>query len=385
MTIHLSRSNVFSRLFLLLRMFRIIVAFLIPLLLGAVPSLGQGCPPKDTALVALDSFNAHFLRHQGLYAADTETDGLAAIWTQAIFWDMAMNAYKRSGSPEYAALIKRIYEGGYQRYDGYNWDNTKEWFIYDDMMWWVISMARAYELTGEPQYLGHAILGFERVWRGSPGVDDPGAWDPDAGGMFWGWKNDQRGKTACINFPTAVAGATLFTLTRDSSFLKRGIAAYEWGREVLFDRKTGKVADHKVGRNPTNWTTQLYNQATFIGASVMFYRIMGKESFLQDAIRAADHVKEDMSDDNGLLPFKNGIEQGIYAAIFAQYIIRLIEDGKQPQYLPWLRHNIQTAWAHRDPRRLLTHKNFGRSCPAGSVEVYDASAAVALMLVMPAY
>lgn len=346
----------------------------------------NGAPrDTDTALIALDSFNAHFLNPQGLYSASTEKKDLAAIWTQAIYWDMAMNAYKRSGSSEYAALIERIYEGGYRRYDGYNWDNTKEWFIYDDIMWWVISMARAYELTSDPKYLGHAILAFERVWKGSPGVEDEGSWDSRAGGMFWGWKHDQRGKTACINFPTAIAGATLFNITRDSSFLNRGLAAYQWGHQTLFDTKTGRVADHKVGQNPTNWTTQLYNQATFIGAGVLFYQITGEDTYLQDAMRAADHVKNDMSDASGLLPFKNGIEQGIYAAIFAQYIIRLIEDGKQPQYLPWLRHNIGTAWANRDRRRLLTHKDFDTACPAGSLEVYDASAAVALMLVMPGY
>ena len=69
-------------------------------------------------------------------------------------------------------------------------------------------------------------------------------------------------------------------------------------------------------------------------------------------------------------------------AIFSQYIIRLIEDGKQPQYLNWLRKNIDTAWNNRDKSRNLTFKNVSNACPKGILEVYDASGCPALMQVV---
>ena len=90
-----------------------------------------------------------------------------------------------------------------------------------------------------------------------------------------------------------------------------------------------------------------------------------------------------MSDSEGLLDFENGIEQGVYAAIFAQYIIRLVEDCGRKEYLPWLRYNIDTAWGNRDRERGLTFKDFANPCPVGTIEVYDASACPALMQVVP--
>lgn len=336
------------------------------------------------ATIAIDAFNEHFFnKEMKLYSTTSDGKGRAAIWTQAIYWDMVMNAYKRTGDDKYRTLIDEIYKGGYEQYDGYNWDNTVEWFVYDDLMWWIISLARAYEITKDPKYLGHSILGFERVWKGTPGVKDKGSYDPERGGMKWGWKRDEwRGKMACINYPTVVGAMTLYNITGDKSYLDRAKEIYAWSRNILFDKNDGKVADHKVMDDPVNWTTNLYNQATCIGAAMMLYNETKDNMYLADAILAADYSKNKMSDKNGILYYKNGIEQGIYTAIFAQYIIRLIEDGNQPQYNEWLRKNIDTAWKNRDKSRNLTFKDASKPCPTGVIEVYDASGCPALMQVI---
>lgn len=339
---------------------------------------------SQDATSAIDAFNNVFYnKDMGLYSTTSDGQGRAAIWTQAIYWDMVMNAYKRTSDSKYLRLIEDIYRGGYQQYDAYNWDNTVEWFIYDDIMWWVISMARAYEITKDPKYLGHSILGFERVWKGTPGVKDNGSYDKEKGGLRWGWKRDEwRGKMACINYPTVIGTMTLYNITKDNSYLERAKEVYTWSRNTLFDQNDGKVADHKVMDDPVNWTTNLYNQATCIGAAVMLYKETGDEMYLKDAVLAADYSKEKMSDNNGVLFYKNGIEQGIYTAIFAQYIIRLIEDCNQKQYVDWMRLNINTAWANRDKDRNLTFKDASNPCPTGIVEVYDVSGCPALMQVI---
>ncbi|MDU1892951.1 MAG: glycoside hydrolase family 76 protein [Dysgonomonas sp.] len=338
----------------------------------------------NDATIALDAFNENFFnKEMKLYYTTSDKQGRAAIWTQAIYWDMVMNAYKRTGEDKYKDLIEDIYQGGYGQYDGYNWDNTVEWFVYDDLMWWIISLARAYEITKDPKYLGHSILGFERVWKGTPGVKDKGSYDPERGGMKWGWKRDEwRGKMACINYPTVVGAMTLYNITGDKSYLDRAKEIYTWSRNILFDKKDGKVADHKVMDDPVNWTTNLYNQATCIGAAMMLYNETKDKMYLNDAILAADYSKNKMSDKDGILFYKTGIEQGIYTAIFAQYIIRLIEDGNQTQYIDWLRKNIDTAWKNRDKSRNLTFKDAKNPCPTVVIEVYDASGCPALMQVI---
>lgn len=315
-----------------------------------------------------------------LYAINSDKTGRAAIWTQAIYWDMVMNAYKRTKDTKYLHLINEIYQGGYEQYTAYDWTDTYEWFIYDDMMWWIISLARAYEITGDGKYLADAATGFFYVWQE--------AYDKERGGLWWNFIHDA--KMACINYPTVIAAMTLYNVTQDKKYLDKAKDVYAWSKDVLFDKIEGKVADNMrynhLYRNSTEvaWTTQLYNQGTFIGSATMLYKATGETGYLQDAVLAADYVQQYMCYADGILEFKNGIEQGIYTAIFAQYIALLIQEGKQSQYQDWLSHNINMAWNNRDKKRNLTFKDAVNPCPEGVLEVYDASGCPALMQLIPA-
>ena len=127
---------------------------------------------------AYKAFNTYFYDPTAkLYYSTTKQDGPGAIWTQAIYWDMAMDVYEGTKNASQLTMINDIYTGGFNQYDGYNWDNSTKWFIYDDMMWWVAALARANQLTGNAIYLQKSIEGFNHVWAGS--------YDPDKGGMFW--------------------------------------------------------------------------------------------------------------------------------------------------------------------------------------------------------
>lgn len=334
---------------------------------------------KD-ATNAIDAFHKTFYNPEmKLYAISSDGKGRAAIWVQAIYWDMIMNAYKRTGDERYKTLIKEIYQGGYEQYSAYDWTDEIEWFIYDDMMWWIISLGRAYQITGDPCYLADASSGFFYVWKES--------YDEKRGGMWWNFKHDA--KMACINFPTIVGAMTLYECTKNKSYLEKAMKLYDWSRKVFLDAKQGCVADniHYHFQRPNgmdvDWTTQLYNQGTFIGSAVMLYKATKEKRYLDDAILAADYVKDRMCDSEGMLPFKNGIEQGCYAAIFAQYISMLIEDGGQKQYLPWLQKYISKAWEMRDKQRNITFKDVSKLCPEGVIESYDASGCPALMQLIP--
>ncbi|MDR1865915.1 MAG: glycoside hydrolase family 76 protein [Bacteroidales bacterium] len=362
------------------------------LILSSISSQAQYPDYTDADVrSALTAFNDHYYsRSKKLYyEKSTKTDKVAAIWTQAIFLDMMQNAWLRSGSRQDSLMFQDILEGNRLQYDNYNWDNGKVWFIYDDIMWWVISLARTYLITGDTRWLDLSESGFERVWSGSKVLKDKGSYDPVRGGMYWAW--DQKhpegspaptmGKMACINYPTVIAAMTLFDATGDSAWFHKGLEIYNWAQNNLFDRENGRVADSKHG-SPA-WKDHVYNQATCMGAATMLYKATGNRRFLNEAILAADYTKDRMSR-NGFLHFETGTEQGIYIAIFAQYIIRLIEDGKQEQYLPWLRRNINAGWANRIPSSGVTCKDFARPAPDISlIESYDASAVPALMQVIP--
>ena len=344
--------------------------------------------------------------------------GAAAIWCQPIYWDMSMNAYKQAKAQKdkkkrayYKELCEKIFAGNKAQYCHFDFDNNNEntgWFIYDDIMWWTISLARAYELFGVDEYLKLSEESFSRVWYGSKKVGDTGSYDKENGGMFWQWQPIHNpkpnrpgdGKMACINFPTVVAALTLYNnvpkkrkeSTEESpkyqtreQYLAKGKEIYEWGVENLLGKKTGRIADSRHGNGNPAWKAHVYNQATFIGASVLLYKATKEKRYLDNAILAADYTVNEMSAKHNLLPFERGIEQGIYTAIFAEYIAMLVYDCGQTQYIPFLKRNIESGWANRDKTRNVCGGEYEKVLPAGAeIDSYSASGIPALMLLFPA-
>jgi len=341
---------------------------------------------------AYDAFNHYYLRSdKNFYRADYGQANVAAIWVQAIYFDMALCAYRKYPIAKYKQVIDNIYLGCYNQYDHYNWNNGNVWFIYDDIMWWTISMGRAYELTKEAKYLTYAKSSFKRVWSGSTVVGDKGSYDPVTGGMFWNWDHSNpsvqsqgMGKMACINYPTVIGAMTLYNNTADVDYLNKAKGVYKWAHDNLFDSIRGRVADSKHGTGEPDWANNwVYNQGTCIGAAMMLYKVTGEKHYLEDAIITANYVKNQLSK-NGILPFANHVEAGIYTAIFAPYMASLIVDGEQYQFLPWLRYNIDKGWANRNITTNITYKNYASPAPTlSSIQSYDASGIPALMLVIP--
>ena len=355
-------------------------------------------------------------------AATDRNNGAAAIWCQPIYWDMAMNAYKRAkaeGDTErenkYKQLCDDLFAGNKAHYVNFDFDNNNEntgWFIYDDIQWWTITLARAYELFKVEEYRSLAEASFARVWYGSPRVGDTGSYaDPEknlGGGMFWQWQPIQNpkpnkfgdGKMACINFPTVVAALTLYNNVPENrkestdkrpdyqtkaQYLAKGKEIYEWGVKNLLDKATGKIADSRHGNGNPAWKAHVYNQATFIGASILLYKATGEKRYLDNAILAADYTVKDMSAEHKVLPFEGGIEQGIYTAIFAEYMAWLVYDCGQTQYLPFLKRTIKTGWANRDKTRNVCGGEYYKKLSEGAeIDSYSASGIPALMLLFPA-
>jgi predicted alpha-1,6-mannanase (GH76 family) len=326
------------------------------------------------ATLAYTAFNAVFYNTSAkLYYSATTGNNLAAIWTQAIYWDMAMDVYQRTNDQAQLTRINDIYQGGYNQYDGYNWNNTTTWFIYDDMMWWVGALTRANQITGNQAYLQKAVDGFNRVWAGS--------YDSVDGGMFWDFQHS--GKNACINYPTVIAAMRLYKITGDGSYLTKAKSIYAWAHANLFDAGSGRVADHKIGNSPAGYEDYTYNQGTAIGAAVMLYKTTNDAAYLTDAKLAADYTVNNMCN-NGILPAEGDFnEQGVLKAIFAENIMQLINDAGQSQYLPWIQKNVNLGWQNRDASRNLTYRNYSVSCPTGDIQSYEASSIVTFMQVCP--
>ena len=363
--------------------------------------------------------------HRGNGARDNDRSGCAAaIWCQAIFYDMVINAYNRAkaeGNEElmnkYKDLHSKIYKGEKAHHVNFNFHDANTntgWFVYDDIMWWTCALARAYEAFGTQEYLIFSERSFLRVWYGSSTVGDDGSYADPArfsgkagGGMFWEWqpinnpKPHQAGdfRSACINFPTVIAACLLHQFVPEGRtapsgarpsrqtkewYLEKAKEIYDWASNTLVP-SNGRVADGIHGGDP-EYSDHLYNQATYIGASCLLYKLTGEEKYKTKALTATRYVFLRMVNGRRILKYENGYEQGIYTAIFAQYLPMVVYDLGDTTYLPYIQRNMQTAWDNRDTGRGLQGGDFTKSTSSTDVvESYGASAMPALMLMFPAH
>ena len=185
---------------------------------------------KSDAILAFDSFISNFFESRGQFARDTNMDGTTAVaWTQATMFDMIINAYKLTDDQKYMDLLNKHFEGCKNTFT-FDWYDYSHWDLYDDMMWWVGALARAYQLTGNEEFLSVSEEGFKRVWYGKESNFDGKGWDElDAYGsfggdddtqipgkpltaipaMYWDWKFARTGKMSCVHFPTMIAAITV--------------------------------------------------------------------------------------------------------------------------------------------------------------------------------
>lgn len=379
---------------------------------GTTPTSGF---TYDDVITAYDAFNKYlFSNGRQVYRRDTHaTSDIAVGWTQSMLFDMTMNAYKLTGDQKYLDLMQAHYEGCSVAFK-FDWYDYNYWELYDDMMWWVGSFARAYMLTDNDEYLELSEEGFKRVWYGNPyakdeylhdatssnlldkqgsyaGDDSPGLDISKYGGMYWDWKFGRIGKMACINYPTIIAAMELYNATGKPDYLQKAKDVYIWAENNIFNAATGAVADSKHdGNNNANWQMLVYNQATCMGAAAMLYLETGEQKYLNHAIAAMDYIVREKSTANKILMPEGTTnqaevanEQGIYNAILAQYLPILINDCGQTQYIEFIERSIEYGWKNRDKTRNLCNKLLEKAPTTGALSVYTASGVPALMLTFP--
>lgn len=370
----------------------------------------------------------------------------AVNWTQSMYFDMIMNAYRLTKDKSHLQRMADMYLDGCYNYCRFDWYNSTDsrwrWDLYDDPMWWVGTLARAYlflkEFPEAAEYglvaddvLAVAVAGFDRVWYGSttttgttyPELDAYGSYSGDdpatvyyknssgqdrsngtdnhKGGMFWDWKFQRKGKMACITFPTTIAAMYLHKALPNAtdaefaskvggtgSYLDKAKDLYQWataslsGGGHLYRTSDGAVADSKhIGNTTSNFSTTVYNQATCMGAGCLLYLATNDAKYLTVAKKAMDYIVNNKLSSSSTIWVGDGEEFGVHNAILAQYLPLLIADCGQEQYLSPIETSIELGWKNRSTTRLCG-KNFTAAGPTAGT-VYNTVGIPAYMLTFP--
>lgn len=284
-----------------------------------------------TSLVLADCFwnpDEHYCNY------DNAGDTTFHYWPQAHVLDVFTDWYLRTENPRILTLYDEWYEGVPLANGGSFWNQ-----FYDDMEWNGIAALRVYQATGDRRFLDAALQLWDYILPG---------WNEQGGGGITWKKGREWSKNACSNGPGAILAARLYQELGREEDLEWAKKIYSWEKEVLFDNgaiydmlnaETGKIARFCL----------TYNQGTFIGAAVDLYKITGDESYIADAIQAADYTLDRLIVEGGILQPEGAGDGGIFKGIFVRYFTCLILEGNLPagtrdRYVSFLKHNAETLW-----------------------------------------
>ncbi|MCM3631245.1 carbohydrate-binding protein [Paenibacillus glycanilyticus] len=361
-----------------------LIALPVVLALSISPLFPNGVPRAHAfeaadAKTAIEAYNNVFWDASAKYFWKTSNhDGYQDFWVEAELWELVMDAYLEATDPVLKAKLRTqiddVFDGAVAKY-GQDWTNNT---FNDDIMWWAMGSARAYQITQDAKYLERAEYYFNYVYDTQ--------WDDEfAGGGIW-WKSDDRTtKNACINFPAAEAAVFLYNVTKNERYLDAAAKIYRWSKTMLTDGN-GKVFDRIETQNGPIQGATHYNQGTFIGAAVGLYQITGDKVYLDDALKGAAFTKEQLVDANGLLRYEgpNGDLKGGKTILVRNlgYLQKVVNASKESKYKTfaesyneWLAFNADMAWSHRNAANLVDSNWAGQQL-SGTFESWSAAAAV---------
>ena len=218
---------------------------------------------------------------------------------------------------------------------------------YDDEGWWALAWIRAYDLTGNIEYLKMAKTIFK---------DMTGGWtDHCAGGL--GWRKSQLSKNAVQNELFLLVAIRLHQRTPGDN----GPGSYfDWAmREWNWFKQSGLINPQNLVNDGLNRdcqnngdTTWTYNQGVIIGGLTDLYKTTGDTNYLQQAMAMADAVIVTLVDTNGVLkePCEDkgcgGGDVPQFKGIFIRYLAYLYDETRTPAYRDFLLKNARSIWSN---------------------------------------
>lgn len=267
------------------------------------------------------------------------------LWDTTGWWNAAHcveaveNAIAVQNGGDYLPVLKKTFDL-----------NSSQNFLnefYDDEGWWALAWIRAYDLTGESQYLDMAKTIFADLCTG---------WDDHCGGGIW-WKKDRRYKNAVANELFLAVAIRLHQRTPGDggkdSYLNWALK--EWG----WFTSTGMINDQNLindglNRNCENnrRTTWTYNQGVVLGGLTDLYKSTGNEEFLKHAISLADASTSTLVYSNGILrepcePDRcGGADVPQFKGIFIRYLADLYDVTRKTAYHDLIVASGRSVWAN---------------------------------------
>ena len=260
---------------------RIIVIFGLVGAAAAAQASDSPDTPGHAADVAYDALMRNFWdSSRGDFA------GTGTYWFYAQSLDIATLAEQRNPAPANKDLVHLLYDRQAKR--GFL-QGAQVYF--DDENWMALSLARAFVVDGDPDFLKTARLLFDDVLsRGTLGRSE---------GVWWDY---EHGKVAAAaNAGPVITGLLLWKLTGDARYRDFALRTYAFWLRDMVDESSGQVYDQILANGSKDKTPWSYDQGLMIGAAVELFRTTGDQAYLDQARLFSRYMIDNMKSTSGVM------------------------------------------------------------------------------------
>jgi predicted alpha-1,6-mannanase (GH76 family) len=217
---------------------------------------------------------------------------------------------------------------------------------YDDEGWWANAWLRAYDLSGNTNFLSMAKTIFSDLTTG---------WDTTTAtcpGGIW-WNKTHTYKNAIPNELFLLAAIRLHQRTPGDSgpgsYFYWATNEWTWFKNSGMINAQNLVNDGLNGCVNNGGTTWTYNQGVLIGGLTDLYKVTGNAVYLNQAQAIASAAIASLVDANGVLvePCESGNCGGDgpqFKGIFQRYLAYLYDVTRTPAYYNFLYKNAHAVW-----------------------------------------
>lgn len=215
---------------------------------------------------------------------------------------------------------------------------------YDDEGWWALAWVRAYDVTGNSEYLDMAESIFADMQGGVNGT---------CGGGIW-WSKDRKYKNAIANeLYLSVAASLANRAAGSDSYLSIARDEWDWFKGSGMINENNLINDG-LDINPdgscsnngdTVWS---YNQGVILGGLVELSKATGDSEYLSEATSIAEAAIEALSE-NGILhescePNDCGADGSQFKGIFMRNLYYLQLEAPQDSFRSFILDNADSIW-----------------------------------------
>lgn len=294
------------------------------------------------------------------------------FWDNAEMMEVVLDALEVTKDPKYKTLFEAMYQNFIAK-NGADWQGNN---YNDDIAWAVLFNVRGYLLTGNSAYLAKARDQFDKMFARA-------FTNTYGGGLIW--YQTKTSKNACINGPAMVACCYLARATGDNSYYDKAISLYTWSKVYLFEPKTGKLNDNvdldkKTGQLKISTWSSTYNQGTYLGAATMLYQYTKEATYLAEAQKIAEYIRDNMYSSKVMNNEDNGNDLPGFKGIFARYARMYTVELNKTELIEWMKLNARVAYNNRNSKGLINTKWATRTSESKPGPAFGCSTAVSLLI-----